>query len=169
MFPGALFMGILMPISGTMADKFGSRKLTIAGLIIVAFSMYLFSELGAQSNLTRVLVAVCLRGVGLGLLISPLSSATINSVKFEEVTMASSINSLLLQVGGSLGIAILTFIHQNVYNNKIDLGFSGAEAEQFALHRGFTISCILVTLALIPASRIPSKNLVTAKKEIVEI
>lgn len=169
MFPGALLMGILMPVSGMMADRFGSRKLTLAGLVIVAFSMYQFSQLGAQSSLGWVLVAVCLRGIGLGLLISPLSSATINSVKFEEVTMASSINSLLLQVGGSLGIAVLTFVHQNVFNNKIALGFSTAEAEQFALHRGFTISCILVILALIPASRIPVKNLVTAKKEIVEI
>lgn len=165
LFPGALVMGLLMPISGTLADKYGSRGLTISGLLILAISTFQFSTLGIGSVLTSILIAVCLRGLGLGLLISPISSATVNSVKLEQVAMASSINSLLLQVGGSLGIAMLTFTHQNVYNNKIALGFSTMEAEQFALHRGFTVSLILILLALIPASKIPSKNIVTAKKE----
>ncbi|POY38373.1 MFS transporter [Solitalea longa] len=165
LFPGALLMGALMPFSGTLADRYGSRGLTMSGLVIVAISMLQFSMLGAESVLATILLAVCLRGIGLGLLITPVSSATVNSVKLEQVSMASSINSLLLQVGGSLGIAMLTFIHQNVYNHKIELGLSTVEAEQFALNRGFTVSMILVLLALIPASKIPAKNIVTAKKE----
>jgi DHA2 family multidrug resistance protein len=109
-----------------------------------------------------LIFAVFVRGLGIGMLITPLTTATVNSVHTDQVTMVSSINSLTLQLSGSLGIAMLAIIHTNTLKREsIALG-NRTLAEHLALQGGFWVSSALVAVALIPAYLLPKGPSVTA-------
>jgi DHA2 family multidrug resistance protein len=57
-----------------------------------------------------VLYPTLVRGVGLGLLVTPVMTAAINAVPTAKAGMASSMLSLIQQISGSLGIAVLACV-----------------------------------------------------------
>lgn len=157
MFPGAALIAFLMPIAGKFSDRRGCRRITFAGLAIVTVSMLMFGSFGAESSQLTVLLVQCLRGVGLGLLITPLSVATVGSVPHEEIALATSISSLAQQVGGALGIAGLSVLHELFHAHAVAIGYAARSAEEFALQGSFVASGLIVALALFPAARIPDR------------
>ena len=91
----------------------------------------------------------------MGLLITPLSVATVNCVSQYEVALASSLSSLSQQVGGAVGVAGLSVIHQFAKNQAIDRGLSDLGSEATAVQVGFVIAGILMLASLIPAYWLP--------------
>jgi MFS transporter, DHA2 family, multidrug resistance protein len=73
-------------------------------------------------------------------------------------------NSLLQQLGGSIGIAIFGVLHQFIYTHYLDKKYQPLIAEHFALQDGFLISAFVILLALIPAIRLPERRLVLVKE-----
>ncbi len=167
MLPGSLIMALLMPYSGSWSDRHGPRNICLLGLVLLAVSMLLFSVLNLHGQLWLALTAMSVRGLGMGLLVTPLNTAVVNAVSKEQVTMASALNSLVQQVGGSAGIAVLAFVHQRVYHQQLDAGVTIAVAEHSALKDGFWISCFLILVALLPASKIPAFAITSSKEAAV--
>jgi DHA2 family multidrug resistance protein len=158
--PNSLMMAAMMPFAGKWSDKHGSRTISMVGLSLLAVSMYCFSVLDVGSPIWLILTAMAVRGFGLGLLIAPLNAATISSVRPSQVTMASSISSLMQQVGGALGIATLAIISQATLATQLDNGMSGPMAHHISLQTGFRISLFILVVTLIPAYFLPKKNVV---------
>lgn len=165
--PNSLLMAVLMPFAGRWSDKQGSRNISMAGLLLLAVSMWFFSILDAGSPISLIITAMAIRGVGMGLLIAPLNAATISAVRPGEVTMASSVSSLMQQVGGALGIAVLAIITQSTLQENLDKGIEQSRAMHLSLQTGFRISLIILLVTLIPAWFMPKKN-VAVKKEVEE-
>ncbi|MCW3463123.1 MDR family MFS transporter [Chitinophaga nivalis] len=158
--PNAVFMAALMPFAGKWSDKHGSREISMCGLFLLAVSMYLFSILDKGSSISMVILSMTVRGLGMGLLLAPLNAATLSAVRPEEVTMASSISTLMQQVGGAIGIAVLAIITQASFNQHILAGASNHYAHHLALKHGFHISLIILLVTLIPAWFLPRSNVV---------
>ncbi|WP_143304743.1 MDR family MFS transporter [Chitinophaga vietnamensis] len=163
--PNSVFMAALMPFAGKWSDKHGSREISLVGIVLLGVSMYLFSLLDAGSNMWSVIIAMTVRGIGMGCLIAPLNAATLSSVKAAEVTMASSISTLMQQVGGALGIALLAIITQAAYNRHLLDGVSSMRSHHLALKEGFRISLIILLVTLIPAWFMPRRNVILKKEE----
>ncbi|PSL49970.1 EmrB/QacA subfamily drug resistance transporter [Chitinophaga niastensis] len=158
--PNSVCMAALMPFAGRWSDKHGSRQISLLGIALLAASMYLFSLLDKGSSLTAVITAMTVRGLGMGLLLAPLNAATLSAVRPSEVTMASSVSTLMQQVGGAIGIAVLAIVTQATYNKHVLAGVSNLTAHHFALKEGFQISLIILVVTLIPAWFLPRKNVV---------
>ncbi|MFB6455322.1 MDR family MFS transporter [Chitinophaga sp. Hz27] len=158
--PNSVFMAALMPFAGKWSDKHGSREISLMGILLLAISMFLFARLDTHSSMQSVIITMTIRGLGMGLLLAPLNSATLSSVRPEEVTMASSISTLMQQVGGALGIAMLAIITQATYNDNILAGVSNMRAHHLALREGFHISMVILLVTLIPAWFMPRRNVV---------
>lgn len=158
--PNSVFMAALMPFAGRWSDKHGSREISILGITLLAVSMYLFSILDRGSSISGVITAMVVRGLGMGLLLAPLNAATLSAVRPSEVTMASSISTLMQQVGGAIGIAVLAIITQAAYNKHVLAGMSNMPAHHLALREGFHISLIILLVTLIPAWFLPRRNVV---------
>ncbi|ASZ09722.1 DHA2 family efflux MFS transporter permease subunit [Chitinophaga pendula] len=156
--PNALLMAALMPFAGKWSDKHGSRKISMVGLALLALSMWMFSLLDQGSPIALILTAMSIRGIGMGLLVAPLSAATISAVRPAEVTMASAVSSLLQQVGGALGIAVLAIISQSAIRTHMAAGMSEPLAQHLALQTGFRVSMGILLVTLIPAWFLPRKN-----------
>jgi DHA2 family multidrug resistance protein len=121
--------------------------------------MFLFSRAGVIGLLWAAILPMLVRGTGLGLIISPITSTVLNSVKPEQSPTASSVYSLMQQLSGSVGIAITAMIHEFIYAFYLTKGKPTTTAEHFAIQDGFVIASFLVAIALIFAARLPKITL----------
>ncbi|NRT70683.1 DHA2 family efflux MFS transporter permease subunit [Clostridium beijerinckii] len=114
MFPSALVMGALMPLSGTLYDKFGAKPVVIPGLIILALATFkLSTAINMNSSNESIIFINCIRSIGLGIAMMPISTAGMNVVKGEMIPRASALNSTIRQVASSLAVTIMTVIIQS--------------------------------------------------------
>ncbi|MCW3116242.1 MAG: drug resistance transporter, EmrB/QacA subfamily [Chitinophagaceae bacterium] len=156
--PNALMVGLIMPFAGKWTDAHGYRSVTIAGLAVLGISMFLFGQLHTGSALLLILLAMMLRGAGFGLLTTPLTAAVISAVPKEKVAMASSINTLIIQLSGAISVSLISLIHQ-VYNDRYRAeGATANSAEHHALLNCFLISGFLLLIAIVPALKLPEKK-----------
>jgi DHA2 family multidrug resistance protein len=124
LLPGSLLMGLLMPITGRMGDKIGPRYLGIAGFLLMGLFFYQYRYLDMDTSNWGIIFPTLVRGVGIALLIAPLTATAMNAVPTRKAGMASSMMNLIQQVGGSLGIAILGLVlHRRTVHH---LSHSGA-------------------------------------------
>ncbi|HVI44459.1 MAG TPA: MDR family MFS transporter [Chitinophaga sp.] len=163
--PNSIFMAALMPFAGKWSDKHGSREISMLGIALLAVSMYLFAILDKGSNIWVVLIAMTVRGFGMGFLLAPLNAATLSAVRPSEVTMASSVSTLMQQVGGAIGIAVLAIITQNAFNRHVLEGATSVKAHHLALKEGFYISLVILVVTLVPAWFLPRRNVVRKDTE----
>ncbi|EGW40885.1 DHA2 family efflux MFS transporter permease subunit [Desulfosporosinus sp. OT] len=121
MLPSALVMGFLMPVSGSLFDKFGAKPLVISGLVILGISSYeLASAVNMYSSKSSIILITCIRSIGLGLAAMPITTAGMNAVKREFVAGASALNNTIRQVAGSLSVTIMSTLMQG----KTDYSFA---------------------------------------------
>jgi DHA2 family multidrug resistance protein len=110
MLPGALAIAAVMPLSGRIAERLGTRLPTVVGLAMTAWFLWTYRRLDVTTSTWNVLYPTLIRGVGLGLLVTPVMTAAINAVPTRKAGMASSMLSLIQQISGSLGIAVLASV-----------------------------------------------------------
>lgn len=110
LLPGALVIGAVMPLSARVAERLGPRLPTLVGLALTAWFMWMYRRIDVNTSTWAVLAPTLIRGVGLGLLVTPVMTAAMNAVPTQQAGMASSMLSLTQQVAGSLGIAVLASV-----------------------------------------------------------
>lgn len=137
LLPGALMMAFLIPMVGRMADKIGPRIPSIAGLLLLAWFMYIYRNLNVNTRIIDIIWPTIIRSFGLVLLMAPIMAASLNSAPRRKAAVVSSFSALIQQGGGSIGIAILTTVltirtdfHMNAMGSAIRLG----TAAQHFLH-----------------------------------
>ncbi|OOM06465.1 DHA2 family efflux MFS transporter permease subunit [Clostridium saccharobutylicum] len=114
MLPSALVVGVMMPISGNAFDKIGAKPLVIPGLIILAISSYeLANAISMDSSKSHIIFITCMRSVGLGIAMMPISTAGMNAVETKLVGRASALNNTIRQISSSLSITIMSTIMQS--------------------------------------------------------
>ncbi len=129
LLPGSLVIGVFMPISGRLSDKMGPRWLTLIGLFGLGTFMFMYRHIDLEWSNWNIILPTLVRGVGIGLLIAPIMAAALNSVPKAKASMASSMLNLVQQVGGSIGIAVLSTVlshrtkfHLNIAASNLQKG-----------------------------------------------
>jgi DHA2 family multidrug resistance protein len=148
MMPGALAVGVTMPLAGRLADRYSPRLLTAIGCTLVGLSLIVFGKLDPLSDWTMVVIPQLIRGVGLALMMAPLLAAALNAVPRHELPMASSFLNVAQNVGGSLGIAMLnTYVTNSVHVHAVRLGEAMPMQSQAYLRFSFEASQVVVRQA----------------------
>jgi len=111
--PGAIATAVGMPISGFLADKIDPRISIFIGLLFYAGSTWSLGSLTTQSGYWDLFLPRIVQGFALAMLFVPLSKITMSQIPREKMANASGLYSLLRQLGGSVGIAILTTLLAN--------------------------------------------------------
>jgi EmrB/QacA subfamily drug resistance transporter len=115
--PSTLMIVVVAPLAGRLADRFGPRWLIAVGLVVVAASLYSFSDLAVDSSYLDLLPGFMLLGVGIAMTMSPMTSAAMNAVAVEKAGIASGVLSMFRMVGGTLGVAVTGAIFQGAVGN----------------------------------------------------
>jgi DHA2 family multidrug resistance protein len=105
--PVGIIQGFIAPISGRISDKLNPKLPIICGVLLMAFSFYLNSKLSFLSEMKAIMISLYVRGVGMGLMFTALSTIALIEIPREKMAQASGISNSIRQLGGSLGVAIL--------------------------------------------------------------
>jgi len=105
--PSTVMIMIVAPIAGRMADRIGSRPLMTVGLILVSFALFWLTGITTHTGYGYLSVSFIVMGVGMGLVMSPMSTAAMNSVQVAKAGVASGILSMTRMVGSTFGVAVL--------------------------------------------------------------
>lgn len=113
MLPGALIMGIMMPITGKIFDKFGPRALAYIGLAIVIVTTYLFSQLTDSTGYTHLVVLYSVRMLGISMVMMPVMTNGLNQIPATLTPHGTAMNNTIQQVSGAIGGSLLVTIMSN--------------------------------------------------------
>ncbi|MFF9097124.1 DHA2 family efflux MFS transporter permease subunit [Streptomyces sp. NPDC014776] len=102
---------LVAPIAGILADRVGGRPVVAAGLFLQAAGLaYLASASTPDASYGAQLPGLIVSGIGMALFFAPASHLVMSSVRASEQGIASGANNALREVGGALGIAIMSSI-----------------------------------------------------------
>ncbi|MCW2522393.1 MAG: transporter [Frankiales bacterium] len=123
-------------VTTILSTRVGPRVTIPAGLLIGAFSMYLLTRIGAQSDyLGTLLPPLLLLGVALGLVFATAMSLATLGVDSQDAGVAGAAVNTMQQVGGSIGTALLnTLAATAAANYLIGKTANPATIAQSALH-----------------------------------
>jgi EmrB/QacA subfamily drug resistance transporter len=108
MLPVTILLLLLSSKAGNLATKYGPRFFMTSGPIIAGVGiLLLFNLKPGGSYLTYLLPCVTLFGVGMALMVAPLTMTVMASVHKSNSGIASAINNTVTRVGGLLVVAVL--------------------------------------------------------------
>jgi MFS family permease len=118
--PSTLMIVLLAPVAGRLADRVGPRPLMTFGLLSVSGALFWQSQLTVSSGYGTLLPGFMLMGVGMAFVMSPMSTAAMNSVAQAKAGVASGILSMSRMVGGTFGVAVLGALVSTLGSSKLE-------------------------------------------------
>ena len=111
---------LFTPLAGHLTTKTDPRRLLVVGLVLGSITMFQLSGLNLYAGFWDIFWAQVLQGVALSFLFIPLMALSMARITPERMGNATSIFNLMRNIGGSVGIAIMTTflarrsqVHQN--------------------------------------------------------
>lgn len=170
-FSGGIIVGA--GVVSQLLPKVGPRSLMITGLTMAVVGMFLLTRIGVESSyVTHVLPSELLISLGMAATFVPTSSTALVGVEPRDAGIASAVLNTSQQVGGSLGLAVLTTIFASAVSGwftdhaarlATDPAFAAtaqAHASVTGYHYAFASAAGILALGLLVAI-----FLVKAKKE----
>jgi EmrB/QacA subfamily drug resistance transporter len=116
--PSTVVIMLVAPIAGRLADRIGPRPLMASGLAFAAIALYMQSRVTIDTTYPDLLASFSLMGLGMGLTMSPMSTAAMNSVSPDKAGAASGILSMFRMVGGTFGVAAIGALFQSLAHDR---------------------------------------------------
>lgn len=106
----ALMVIIFAPISGLLSDRFGSRIICVAGIMITAAAFSLFSLFTPKTPLINIAPSLILAGIAIGFFLPANNKLIMILAPSDKQGMASAVYKIINSTGGVFGIAVLPLI-----------------------------------------------------------
>jgi EmrB/QacA subfamily drug resistance transporter len=130
-------------IGPALTERRGPMPVCVLGLLLVAGGLIIFSCLDSSSSYWLLLGGLVPLGAGMGLAMTPATSAITDALPAAKQGVGSAVNDLARELGGALGIAVLGSLLQSAYRDNVHVdGMPPSAAEQvrsslaLALHAG---------------------------------
>jgi EmrB/QacA subfamily drug resistance transporter len=119
--PFTLAMAIVAPMAGAYADAHGPRLPIALGCCVVSLAFSILTAAVAYDLYALgVLPAMTVLGIGMGLVVPPLSTAVMGSATDDTVGAASGINNGVARVAGLFAVTVFGIVAALVYALMID-------------------------------------------------
>jgi EmrB/QacA subfamily drug resistance transporter len=117
--PSTLVIIVAGPIAGRLSDRIGPRPLMALGLVLVAGSLFWQSHITVGTGYGYLVGAFVIMGLGIGLVMSPMSTAAMNAVDRTKAGVASGVLSMNRMVGGTFGVAVVGALVTAIGTSKL--------------------------------------------------
>ena len=108
LLPGGFSLMLLMPLVGFMLSRFDARKMMTFGLLALSFSLFHMTNFNLGVDFRTVVYARMIQTMGLAFLFIPINTAAYAFLPKEKNNAASGLMNLARNIGGSVGISIVT-------------------------------------------------------------
>ncbi len=106
-------------LASRLVGKIGIRIPLLVGPAAAVVGLELLTRLTVHSGYGSILVPLLIVSIGMGTSFVPLTLAAVSRVRAEEAGLASALLNTTQQVGGALGLAILSTIAISATNSKL--------------------------------------------------
>ena len=106
MMPRSLVMIVCMPIVGRLYNKVSPRAVIAFGILLFGYSAWLMGHYTLETSTQGVVKVLVIQGIAFSCLFIPLTTLALSSIPRHRLADATGLNSLLRQVGGSIGLAV---------------------------------------------------------------
>jgi DHA2 family multidrug resistance protein len=110
LMPRTIVMMAAMPIVGRLYNKIPPRLFVAAGVIMFCVSAYTMSHYTLDTTSDGVMLSLIIQGIGFSFLWVPLTTVALSTIPRHRMADATGSNSLLRQIGGSVGLAIFATV-----------------------------------------------------------
>ncbi|WP_417632570.1 MDR family MFS transporter [Enterococcus faecalis] len=114
LLPGALVMGLMMPVTGRIFDKIGARRLAITGMFILTVATLPFAFLTKATPIIYIIVLYAIRMFGISMVMMPVTTSGMNALPMNLLSHGTAVNNTFRQVASSIGTAVLISVLTNV-------------------------------------------------------
>jgi EmrB/QacA subfamily drug resistance transporter len=118
--PATVLIILVSPLAGRAVDRVGAKPLLVAGNVLTAGALFWQSHLQTSSNYGALVGGFVLLGIGMGLVMSPMSTAAMNAIDASKAGLAGGILSMNRMVGGTFGVAVLGALITGLGRSKLD-------------------------------------------------
>jgi EmrB/QacA subfamily drug resistance transporter len=108
LMPGALLLGIFMPLGGYLCDRLAARALLIAGLSSFAVSTYWLHDVDVNTAFWWLLTCVVISRVGQSLINPTLNASAMRSLHTTQLRQGAGMINFFRQLGGAFGVNLLS-------------------------------------------------------------
>ncbi len=110
LLPGAIVMGVMNPITGTLFDKYGAKWLLRIGLFLATVTTFMFSNLSVETSFLYLAVLNAIRMLGISMVMMPSTTLGLNQLPKQLISHGTAMNNTLRQIAGAVGTAILVTV-----------------------------------------------------------
>jgi EmrB/QacA subfamily drug resistance transporter len=161
--PFPLILGFMSTQTPKLVGKYGFKRFLIAGPLLIAFAMALLIRLPVNgSYIANILPTILIMPIGIGLTFMPLYAAATSGVPVNQGGLASGLLNTSQQMGGALGLAILSGVAASVAKANMHLGQTAALVHgydrAFTVAVGFMLLAASMAVLVITQRKRPSKK-----------
>jgi EmrB/QacA subfamily drug resistance transporter len=171
---GVAYLPLSLTIIGASAlasrfvDRFTPKPVLVTGLAITTVGFVLLTAVNGHADYgSHLLPAMIVLGLGLGLSFVPITIAATNGVAAADSGLASGLLNTTQQVGGSLGLAILSSVSTSRFTSALDSGSSVPVALTHGFKGAFIVAALLCAIGLVLAvTMLPGRQRETADAQV---
>ncbi|BBB00301.1 putative transmembrane efflux protein [Actinacidiphila reveromycinica] len=163
----ALHAGVeFLPMGGTaifgavaatpLVTRFGTRPVQIGGALMSTAGLLLLTTAGAEGSYAgQLLPGLLLFGAGITSVAVPAQIAAVADVSAHEAGAASGVVTAFNQVGGALGLAVVSTLSTSKSTSALAHGSSPSDALVAGFHRGLVVAAAFMVVAIVVTAMSP--------------
>lgn len=149
--PGAVFLSILNPLTGRMADKLGFKLTMLIGMTMIVVGWVLALFLVAKQSLGWMIFNAMIIEGGNAFVMMPAVTMGANSLPDELVPHGTAVITTVRQVLGSTGVAVATLILTNATAAGLHRGLGTMAANIHGYRMVFITMVVVEVIGLVLA------------------
>jgi EmrB/QacA subfamily drug resistance transporter len=147
LLPATLGMLVFGPLSGLLERRYGPKLPLVLGAVAVTAAFALPAV--GHGQVWQLLASSALSGAGIGLAFAAMSNAIVEAVPATHTGEATSVNSIVRTIGGSVGTAVVAAViisDSTPQGLPLDSAFTG----------GFWVCAVVAALSILAALALPA-------------
>src|SRR6202035_2717911 len=120
---------LLIPLVPKLMQRFDTRYIAFAGLMIFAYSCFMNTAMSPDYAGDQLWIPNIIRAIGQAMVLTPLTSVTTGEIAPQDAAAASGISNMFRNLGGAIGTAVLATVitkreqfHSNIIGQSVTLG-----------------------------------------------
>ncbi|MDR0846916.1 MAG: DHA2 family efflux MFS transporter permease subunit [Lactobacillales bacterium] len=146
MMPGAILGAFSGLFAGKIFDKIGARKLSIAGVILIALGSIGMACYSMTTLVITVIVFYSLRSMGLMMANTPLNSWSVANLPNDKLNHGNAVTSTLRQVSSTMCVGLMVSVMNLVASRNTTDPIAG---QLDGVHWTFYLSLVIAAIALV--------------------
>lgn len=147
---------LFTPLAGHLTTKTDPRRLLVAGLVLGSITMFQLSVLNLYAGFWDIFWAQVLQGIALSFLFIPLMTLAMARITPEKMGNATSIFNLMRNIGGSVGIAVMTTFlsrRSQIHQNHLIANVSPGKLQVSGMLKGLQAHFVAQGISAVDAER----------------